>query len=88
MKIHEMIRLVLPLVICFYSGRQSILALCTALAKTIALAKLLVKVKQSWATLFDLQCRQEQNTMIHSTCVWVYNTAAIAIAKGSEACDR
>ena len=30
--------------------------------------------------MFDLQCRQEQTTLINSTCVWVDNTAAIAVA--------
>ncbi len=34
--------------------------------------------------LFDLQCRQEQETMINSTCVWVDNTAAIAVATGKD----
>ena len=32
-------------VVAYYSGRQSIVALCTAMAETIALAKLDVKVK-------------------------------------------
>ena len=47
-------------------------------------AALIVKIKHMRALLFDLQCRQEQKTMIHSTCVWVDNTAAIAVAKGNE----
>jgi hypothetical protein len=50
--------------------------------RTIALAKLVVKVKHMRAILFDLQCRQEQTTMINSTCVWVDNTAAITVATG------
>ena len=63
-------------------GSQSIVALCTAMAETIALAKLVVKVKHMRALLFDLhwQCRQKQETMINSTYVWVDNTAAIAVA--------
>ncbi len=36
------------------------------------------------AILFDLQCRQEHETMINSTCVWVDNTAAIADARGKD----
>ncbi len=35
------------------------------------------------ALLFDMQCRQEQKTMIDSTCLWVDNTAAIAVATRS-----
>jgi hypothetical protein len=30
--------------IAYYSGRQSVVALCTAMAETIALAKLVVKI--------------------------------------------
>jgi hypothetical protein len=71
-------------VVAYYSGRQSIVALCTAMAETIALAKLVVKVKHMRALLFDLQCRQQQETMINSTCVWVDNTAAIAVATGND----
>ena len=71
-------------VVAYYSGRQSTVALCTAMAETIALAKLAVKIKHMRAILFDLQCRQDQNTMIHSTCVWVDNAASIAVAKGND----
>jgi hypothetical protein len=71
-------------VVAYYSGRQSIVALCTAMAETIALAKLVVKIKHMRALLFDLQCRQEQETMINSTCVWVDNTATIAVATGKD----
>ncbi len=66
-------------VVAYYPGRQSIVTLCTAMAETIALTKLVAKIKHMRALLFDLQCRQEQETMINSTCVWVDNTAAIAI---------
>jgi len=38
-------------VVAYYSGRQSIMALCTAMAETIALAKLVVKVKHMRALL-------------------------------------
>ncbi len=41
-------------VVAYYSGRQSIVALCTAMA-TIALAKLVVRVKHMRALLFDFQ---------------------------------
>jgi hypothetical protein len=71
-------------VVAYYSGRQSTVALCTAMAETIALAKIVVKIKNMRAILFDLQCRQEQETMINSTCVWVDNTAAIAVATGND----
>jgi hypothetical protein len=71
-------------VVAYYSGRQSTVALCTAMAETIALAKLVVKVKHMRALLFELQCRQEQETLINSTCVWVDNTATIAVAKGND----
>ena len=71
-------------VVAYYSGRQSTVALCTAMAETIALAKLVVKVKHMRALLFDMECRQEQETMINSTCVWVDNTAAIAVATGND----
>ena len=75
-------------VVAYYSERQPTVALslplCTAMAETIALAKLVVKIKHMRALLFDLQCTQEQKTMIHSTCVWVDNTAAIAVAKGND----
>jgi hypothetical protein len=71
-------------VVAYYSGRQSIVALCTAMAETIALAKLVVKVKHMRALLFGLQCRQQQETMINSTCAWVDNTAAIAVATGND----
>jgi hypothetical protein len=66
------------------AGRQSTVALCTAMAETIALAKIVVKIKHMRAILFDLQCRQKQETMINSTCVWVDNTAAIAVATGND----
>jgi hypothetical protein len=32
------------------------------------------------ALLFYLQCRQEQEKIINSACVWVDNTAALAVA--------
>ena len=54
------------------------------MAETIALAKIVVKIQHMRAILFDLQCRQEQKTMINSTCVWVDNTAAIAVATGND----
>jgi hypothetical protein len=46
-------------VVAYYSGRQSTVALlvCTAMAETSALAKIVVKIKHMSAILFDLQCR-------------------------------
>jgi len=35
------------------------------------------------ALLQDLQCHQDHKTTIQSTCVWVDNTAAIAVAVGN-----
>ncbi len=32
------------------------------------------------AILFDLQCRQKDTTLINSTCIWVHNTAVIAVS--------
>ncbi len=68
--------------VAYYSGRQSTIALCTAMAETIY--KLFLKVKHMRALLYDMQCRQEQETLINSTCVWVDNTAAIAVATGND----
>ncbi len=31
-----------------------------------------------------VQCRQEQTTLINSTCVWIDDTAAIAVATGND----
>ena len=71
--------------ISWYSGRQITTALCTAMAETIALAKVVVKAKQYLrAILFDLQCRQVKPTYIDSTIVWVDNTAALAVANGND----
>jgi hypothetical protein len=53
-------------------------------AETIALAKLVVKVKHMKALLLDSQCRQEQTTLIDSTCVWVENIAANAAVTGND----
>ena len=70
--------------ISWYSGRQTTTALCTAMAETIALAKVVVKVKYLRAILFDLQCRQVEPTYIHSAIVWVDNTATLAAANGND----
>ena len=70
--------------IAYYSGRKSTTALCTAMAETIALAKLVVKIKHLRALMHDLQVRQNQETPIESTIVWVDNTAALAVATGSD----
>ena len=70
--------------IAWYSGRQTTTALCTAMAETIALAKVVVKVKYLRAILFDLQCRQVEPTYIDSTIVWVDNTATLAVANGND----
>jgi hypothetical protein len=71
-------------VVAYYSGRQSTVALCAAMAETIALTKLVVKIKHMRAILFDLQYRQEQNTFIKSTCLRVDNVAAIAVPTGND----
>ena len=71
-------------VVAYYSGRQSFVALCTAIAETIALAKLVVKVKHMRALLHILQCRQEHEATFQSTYVLVDNTAAIVVAMGND----
>ena len=53
--------------LAYYSGRQSIVALCTAMAETIELAELVIKVNHMRALLFDFQFRQQQETMINRT---------------------
>ena len=70
-------------VVAYYSGRSTV-ALCTAMAEAIALAKLVVKFLHICALLHDLKCHQEHKTTIQSTCVWVDNTAAIAVAMGND----
>ena len=54
--------------------------LCAQLWLRPLLTKLVVTVKQMRAILFDLQCRQEQQTLVDSTCVWVDNVAEIVVA--------
>ena len=54
------------------------------MAETMALDKLVVKVKHMRALLHDLQCHQDHDTTIQRTCVWVDNTAAIAVAMGND----
>ena len=71
-------------VVDYYSGRQTTTALCTAMAETIALAKLVVKIKYLRAILHDLQFHQGTETNIGSTIVWVDNTAALAVATGND----
>ena len=70
--------------IAYYSGRQTTTALCTAMAETIALAKLVVKVKHLRALMHDLQVCQTQGTSLESTIVWVDNTAALSVATGND----
>ena len=48
-------------VVAYCSGRQSTVALCTDMAETIALAKLVLKFKHMCALLHDLQCHQEHD---------------------------
>ena len=45
--------------------------MCTAMAETIALAKLVIKIKHLRAFMQDLQVRQNQETQIESTIAWV-----------------
>ena len=71
-------------VIAYYFGRQTTTALCTAMAETIALTKVTVKVKHLQNILFDLKCQQMEPTYIDSTIVWVDNTATLAVANGSD----
>ena len=66
----------------YYSVRESSVALCTAMAETIALTKLVVKVKHMQALMPGLTHPQEDETVINSTCVWTDNTATLSVAKG------
>ena len=69
-------------VVVYYSARQSTVALCTAMAETIALTKLVVKVKHMRALMVGLTHPQEGKTIINSTCVWTDNMAALSVAEG------
>ncbi len=71
-------------VIAYYSRRKMTVALCTAMTETFALAKLVAKFKHMRALWFDLQCCQKQETQMNSTCVWVDNSAAIAVSTGKK----
>ena len=66
--------------IAWDSGRQTTTALCTAMAETKPLAKVVVKVKYLRAIQFDLQ----EPTHIDSTIVWVDNTVTLAVANGND----
>ncbi len=70
--------------IAYHSGRQTTTALCTAMAETIALAKLGVEIEHLRALMLDLQAVQMQGTRISSTIVWVDNIAALAVATGND----
>ena len=53
------------------------------MAETIALAKLVVKVKYLRAILFTPKCSQDKDSIFNSTCVWVDDEAALADATGN-----
>ena len=69
-------------VVAYYSARQSTVALCTAMAETIELTKLVVKVKHMLALMAGITHPQEGETVINSTCVWTDNTATLSVVKG------
>ena len=52
------------------------------MAETIALTKLVVKVKHMLASMAGLTPPQEGETVINCTCVWTNNTATLSVAKG------
>ena len=54
------------------------------MAENIALAKLVVKIKYLRALFRDLNFCQTKETNIGSTIVWIDNTAALAVATGSD----
>ena len=58
------------------------------MAETVALAKLVVTIKHSRALMHELQVRQNQETRMESTIVWIDNTAALAVATGSDSLMR
>jgi hypothetical protein len=66
----------------YHPGPQIITPLCTALAETIASAKL-VTIKYR-VLLFDLQSSQEEPIVINSMCVWIDNCAALGLAAGND----
>ncbi len=63
----------------YYSGWQTTVARCTAMSETIALTKLVVKIKHLWVLMHDLQHCQNLETTIESTIVWVDHTAALSV---------
>jgi hypothetical protein len=70
------------------AARRRRLRLTLLCAQAFALTKFVVKVKRTRGSrgqfLLILQCRQGQTKLINSTCVWVDNTAAIAVAMGND----
>ena len=69
-------------VVAYSSARQGTVALCTAMAETIALTKLVFKVKHMRALMAGLTHPQEGGTVINGTRVWTDNTATLSVAKG------
>ena len=70
--------------VAYYSTRQSTAALCTAMVETMALTKLVVKVKHMIAFMEGLTHPLEGKTVINSMCVWTNNTASLSGAKSDK----
>ncbi len=51
-------------VVAYYSGRQTTVALCTVMTETIALAKLVGKIKHMRALVFGFQCSTSRQARI------------------------
>ena len=71
-------------VVAYHSARQTVVALCTAMAETIALTKVVTKIKHMLALLFCMDCVQHEETLINSVMVWCDNTATLAVANGED----
>ncbi len=66
-------------VVAYYSGRQTTIAVCAEMAETIALAKLVAKIKhmgKSTIVRFTMSTRAGDTNQQHMG-VWVDNTAAL-----------
>ena len=70
-------------VVAYYLACQSTVALRIAMAETIALTKLVIKVKHMRALMAGLTHPQEGETVINSTCGWTGEAATLSVAKGN-----
>jgi hypothetical protein len=69
-------------VVAYYSGRQTVISLCTAMAETLALTKLTVKIKYLRGLLYGMGAEADATEVGSDTLVWVDNMAALSVATG------